>query len=680
LQQIDRTSASDPTHVITQDRYTTAGLLEDINNYVQTTNATTNISHYHYTYDPGNRLKLTTGTDGNKAVDYSNDNQIETVTTSTGTNEAYQFDTLGNRSTWSTDPLDSRRLLNDGTYQYLYDDEGNLSAKTELATGKITTYQWDYRNRLTTVTSSTQTIEYLYDAQDKRVGKKIDGIKIERYIYDGEDIALVVDAQGTLVERYLYGDSTDSVLAVEQNGTISWSLGDRQGSIVDLVDEGGTVLNHFVYDSFGNRTATTGVEFRYGYTGRELDSETGLYYYRARYYAPTTGRFISEDPMGFGAGDTNLYRYVNNSPTNYTDPTGMIGQIAGGAIFGGIAGGLYALANDLETGKFGWNTFGNVVMGAAAGAAVGAIAASGVGLLASGATWAFGTSIAGAVVNTTFVAGSTAYGAYSAGGNFGQGRYLTGTLDLIGVGLGASKVFSDVTKNIPQMYRAEVAARLLNMLDNYPTVQNAPGYQRQVYQVGEPQLNSSGEIVRAGASALANRTSVGAEIVPFGNNAGGALVLANTASSAIVQATQLTAGSTKILPSNIAEETSIVFRVQGGIPPAASRHHVKFKSDGSISISNTTVNISIGDLKHAQHFLQLRPGGKIYSFEIPKWMDDFIEAEKIPQFGAKDNLKSSKLYPQEVDITTPGRSYQLPSVWAKWLEETAINGTGKITE
>jgi hypothetical protein len=157
LQQIDRTSASDPTQVITQYRYTTAGLLEDINNYSQTTNTnttTTNISHYHYTYDPG-RLKLTTGTDGNKAVDYSNDNQINTVTTSTGSNEAYQFDTLGNRSTWSTDPLDSRRLLNDGTYKYLYDDEGNLTDKTEIATGKITTYQWDYRYVFNSPTNAT---------------------------------------------------------------------------------------------------------------------------------------------------------------------------------------------------------------------------------------------------------------------------------------------------------------------------------------------------------------------------------------------------------------------------------------------------------------------------------------------------------------------------------------------
>jgi RHS repeat-associated protein len=258
-----------------------------------------------------------------------------------GSNEAYQFDTLGNRSTWSTDPLDSRRLLNDGTYQYRYDDEGNLSAKTELATGKITTYQWDYRNRLVSVTSDSHVIEYLYDAQDKRVGKQLDGIKIERYIYDGDDIALVVNAQGTLIERYLYGDSTDSVLAVERDGTMSWSLADRQGSVVDLVDEDGTVLNHFVYDSFGNRTQTSEVEFRYGYTGRELDRETGLYYYRARYYDASVGRFISEDPMGFGAGDTNLYRYVFNNATNYTDPSGQIVPlIAAGMVAMGVMNAL----------------------------------------------------------------------------------------------------------------------------------------------------------------------------------------------------------------------------------------------------------------------------------------------------------------------------------------------------
>jgi RHS repeat-associated protein len=425
----------------------------------------------------------TTGTDGNKAVDYSNDNQINTVTTSTGTNEAYQFDTLGNRSTWSTDPLDSRRLLNDGTYKYRYDDEGNLSDKTEIATGKITSYQWDYRNRLVSVTSDSHTIEYLYDAQDKRVGKKLDGIVRERYIYDGDDIALVVDAQGTLVERYLDGDSTDSVLAVERDGTISWSLADRQGSIVDLVDEDGTVLNHFVYDSFGSRTQTSGVEFRYGYTGRELDGETGLYYYRARYYDPTVGRFISEDPMGFGAGDTNLYRYVFNNATNYTDPSGQIvplialawaaGVVAGAAVTGAAVGATFGFArgaaesidSDRRNGILSWESVGSAyihgLIGAGKGAVVGAV---------GGAVVAGGGLIAGAIgVPTAVITGAGATlatvgvgaGVLSAGVNFANGNYATSLVDLAGALYGGSKLWSAYQNSRLRLYE-EPNSPLLN--------------------------------------------------------------------------------------------------------------------------------------------------------------------------------------------------------------------------
>jgi RHS repeat-associated protein len=92
----------------------------------------------------------------------------------------------------------------------------------------------------------------------------------------------------------------------------------------DVVDSQGNILNHLSYDSFGNVTGESNpdVDFRFGYTGREFDEETGQYYYRARYYDSGVGRFISEDPIGFDAGDPNLYRYVLNSPANYTDPSG----------------------------------------------------------------------------------------------------------------------------------------------------------------------------------------------------------------------------------------------------------------------------------------------------------------------------------------------------------------------
>jgi RHS repeat-associated protein len=523
LRKIDRAVASNLGHLVTDYSYDGAGRLATIANKFNSAV----ISNYNYGYDAGDRLSSKNGSDGNSTIDYGNDNQISGVDHATRPDESYSFNALGIRTGWTTDPLDTRRVLRDGVYEYQYDDEGNLTRKEEISGGKVTTYEWNYRNRLTKVTSGSQVVEYGYDAEDRRVSKKVNGVTQEKYVYDGDDIALVVDAAGTLVERYLYGDGVDNVLSVVKMGTTVWSLADRQGSVVDLVDEGGNVLNHFVYDSFGNRTATTGVDFRFAYTGRELDLETGLYYYRARYYDPMVGRFISEDPIGFSAGDTNLYRYVNNSPTNWTDPTGKFANLAAGAGFGALFGGLYALANDIESGQFGWNTFGNVLKGAAAGAAIGFVTAAGVGLLAAGATTAFGTSVAGAIVNTSFVAAGTAYGAYNAGGNFGSGKYLTGALDLFGVVAGAKNVFSGMTRTIPQMAYAELKARQANLAAMYPPDPNPPGYQRQIYQVGDPQLNSNGAMVPAGSSALANRTSVGGAVPYRGGNGSPIIVAAD---------------------------------------------------------------------------------------------------------------------------------------------------------
>ncbi|MFM6370040.1 MAG: RHS repeat-associated core domain-containing protein, partial [Dolichospermum sp.] len=88
----------------------------------------------------------------------------------------------------------------------------------------------------------------------------------------------------------------------------------------------GAVVNHFVYDSFGQviSESNPAIDTRYLFTGREFDQEIGLYYYRARYYDASTGRFLSEDPIAFNGGDANLYRYVMNDPVAKTDSTGLI--------------------------------------------------------------------------------------------------------------------------------------------------------------------------------------------------------------------------------------------------------------------------------------------------------------------------------------------------------------------
>jgi uncharacterized protein RhaS with RHS repeats len=117
-------------------------------------------------------------------------------------------------------------------------------------------------------------------------------------VYDRSHIALVFDGQGKQTHRYLYGPQIDQVLADEiSTGAVQWALSGQQGSVRDVINNQGQLLNHIRYDSFGNITSQTNanVDFRFGYTGREFDEETGLYYYRARYYDASIGRFISED-------------------------------------------------------------------------------------------------------------------------------------------------------------------------------------------------------------------------------------------------------------------------------------------------------------------------------------------------------------------------------------------------
>ena len=137
--------------------------------------------------------------------------------------------------------------------------------------------------------------------------------------------------QGSLTSRYLYTRAVDEVFARladdQQNGQLdlSWYLADRLGSVRQQVQTDGTILNEINYDSFGNIvTETNPAEGdRFKFTGREYDDLTGLYYYRARWYDAGTGKFLSEDPLGFASQDDNLYRYVINDPVNRTDPTGL---------------------------------------------------------------------------------------------------------------------------------------------------------------------------------------------------------------------------------------------------------------------------------------------------------------------------------------------------------------------
>ena len=228
--------------------------------------------------------------------------------------------------------------MEDSKYLYEYDLVGNRTKRTDKLTGDVTDYGWDIRDRLTglvvrnSLGDVTKTAEYKYDVYNQRIAKTVDadgaGASVattKRYVYDAnQNIDLIFDEYGNVNHRYLFGNGVDQIEADESNGNVLWALTDHLGSVRDIVDNSGTVLNHIVYDAFGGVTSQTdeSVVFRYGYTARELDAESGLQYNRARYLDSFTGKFISEDPISFQGGDSNLYRYVFNSPTNFIDSSG----------------------------------------------------------------------------------------------------------------------------------------------------------------------------------------------------------------------------------------------------------------------------------------------------------------------------------------------------------------------
>jgi RHS repeat-associated protein len=149
------------------------------------------------------------------------------------------------------------------------------------------------------------------------------------YSYDGDNVNDVLDATGAWQSRITHGLGVDEPLEIRQQSVPLYYHADGLGSIAAVTNASRAVAASYVYDSFGNTTMQTQIVVSpYGFTGREAASgdgaanPAGLYYYRARYYDPLWGRFLSEDPIHFGGGD-NFYRYVGNSPASYTDPSGL---------------------------------------------------------------------------------------------------------------------------------------------------------------------------------------------------------------------------------------------------------------------------------------------------------------------------------------------------------------------
>jgi RHS repeat-associated protein len=295
----------------------------------------TAIANLTYTYDPGDRVTAQQLNGTTTSYGYDVDSQL----TSAGSAN-YGYDANGNRNMTGYATSTANQMTNDGTWTYTYDAAGNTTQKSMGASSTTWTYTYDNANHLLGATERSASggggtllamATYVYDAlgnrQEADDWTSTGGVTtVTRFAYDGANVYADMDGSNNLLMRRVYGDGTDQVVARESSGgTVAWYGADRLGSVIGLVDATGAPLDTIVYDAYGNRTSESSPANgdRYGFTGRELDSVTGLQYNRARWFDPKTGRWTSQDPLGFDAGDDNLYRYVWNGPTNATDASGL---------------------------------------------------------------------------------------------------------------------------------------------------------------------------------------------------------------------------------------------------------------------------------------------------------------------------------------------------------------------
>ncbi len=285
-----RTSMTHANGVVTSYSYDAASQLLSLAHQL----GPTSINSFAYAYDHvGNRTSKTSR-DGAHNYTYDTLNRVTQAINPLPSNplETYNYDPVGNRTTSNQNGASSfnqaNELLDDASFTYQYDNNGNMTRKTAKVGGAVTQYEYDAENKLVRVVSPTSTANYRYDGLGRRVEKEVIAgtTATTRYVYDNEDILLELNASNTITARYTHGPGIDEPLIMEKNAQSFYYHADGLGSITELTNQSGTVAQRYSYSSFGKIESQLDPNFvqPYTFTSREFDPETGLYYYRARTY------------------------------------------------------------------------------------------------------------------------------------------------------------------------------------------------------------------------------------------------------------------------------------------------------------------------------------------------------------------------------------------------------------
>jgi RHS repeat-associated protein len=289
----------------------------------------------NYTRDDAGRIsqksETASGQTTSTSYNYDPSGRLTDVTTGTATTH-YDYDGNGNRTGASNgatavsatyDAQDRLTTYNGATY--LYSDNGNLQKKID-ASG-TTLYAYDALGNLRGVTlPDGSLIEYLIDALNRRVGKKVNGTLMSGWLYEDRlRVIAETDRTGAVTKRFVYGNRTNVPEYMIWQGSTYRIVSDQLGSPRYVLEAtAGTLAQALAYDEFGNVRSDTRPGFQpFAFAGGLYDRDTGLVRFGARDYDPNTGRWSAKDPILFNGGRTNLYGYTFGDPINFFDSLGL---------------------------------------------------------------------------------------------------------------------------------------------------------------------------------------------------------------------------------------------------------------------------------------------------------------------------------------------------------------------
>ena len=269
---------------------------------------------------------------------------------------------------------------------FIFNLDDELSSETYDANGNVTStggksFTYDSENHLVSMSATGTSASIIYDAFGNRVSKTVNGLTTQYLVEDDKNptgYPQVFDelTNGAVTRTYTYGlQRIDEEQVIDGAWTPSFYGYDGGGNVRNLTNSAGTVTDSYEFDAFGNKFTVSGTTpNNYLYRGEQYDPDLGLYYLRARYYNPLTGRFMSRDPedgIDTDPGTLHKYIYAKGDPVNLADPTG---KAAAAPTMPGAGGAL---------GEYGLVTLGIAIRNTVAVAAVGAAVTCELNLAAS---------------------------------------------------------------------------------------------------------------------------------------------------------------------------------------------------------------------------------------------------------------------------------------------------------